>query len=160
MRLEHLTLDVGGGRTQKRHMVVHPGAVVGLPLLDDGRVVLIRNWRIAADQYMWELPAGTLEPDESDPDEAVRREVEEETGYRAGSVHKLLGFYPAPGVSTEYMHIYRCTDLVKTAQNLDDIERIEVHPMPMAEALAMMADGRIQDAKTIATLLWYERFGA
>jgi ADP-ribose pyrophosphatase len=153
-----LRITQADGREQVREVVVHPGAVVLLPVLDDGRVLLIRNRRATVDETLWELPAGTLEEGEA-PAASAARELIEETGYQAASVVKLTEFWATPGICTEKLHAYVARDLKEVGQDLDDGEEISIHPMTMAQALAMIKDGTIHDAKTIATLLFYERFG-
>jgi ADP-ribose pyrophosphatase len=139
-------------------VIVHPGAAVILPLLDDGSVVLIRNRRIATGQTLLELPAGTLEPPEP-PIECARRELEEETGYRAARLVELLRFYSAPGFCNELLHAFVATGLTPGRTALEAGEQIETEPQPFEDALRAIRDGRIIDAKTIATLLYYDRFG-
>ena len=146
------------GSEVHREFVVHPGAVVILGLLDgnaEGRqVVMIHNYRHAVERELLELPAGTLEPGE-EPLHCAVREFEEETGYRAAHIEPLAQFYVSPGILTERMHVYVATDLSEGCRNLDDGEHIRVEPMPLADAYARIADGAIQDAKTIAALLLY-----
>lgn len=146
----------GGGHV-RREVVVHPGAVVLLPLLDDGRIVLIRNHRFSVDRALWELPAGTLEPGEP-VERCAARELEEETGYRAGALAPLTAFYASPGITDERMHVFLATGLRPSAQDLDATERIEVFPTEVEEARAMIRDGRIEDGKTIAALLYWLAF--
>ncbi len=145
------------GSTLMREVVRHPGAVVVLPLLDDGRVCLVRNFRPAVGQTLVELPAGTLEPDE-DPLDTARRELAEETGYRAGRVEHLLSFYMSPGILDERMHVFVATGLTPGEQSLETGEQLEPLLLPLEEALAMARDGRIQDAKTLVALFYYRLF--
>lgn len=140
-----------------RQIVVHPGAVVILPLLADGRVVLIRNLRVAADAELIELPAGTLELGE-DPLASAHRELAEETGYRARSMELLTDFYSSPGIMTERMFLYLATDLEEGESALEHGEEIRTLPVAWPEALQMARDGRIRDAKTLVGLLYYEAF--
>lgn len=153
VRRKFLTPD---GRTHTRESVQHPGAVVVLPLLEDGRVCLIRNYRSAVDQTLIELPAGTLEPNE-DPLQTAARELEEETGFRAGVLEPLCQFFMSPGILNERMHAFLATELTPGPTRLEAGEQIETCLVPWSEALAMAEDGRIQDAKTIAVLFWYDR---
>ena len=147
--------DRGGRRP--REMVRHPGAVVMLPVLDDGRIGLIENYRIAVDETLIELPAGTREPDE-DPAETARRELIEETGYRAGKIELLSEFFMSPGILTERMSLYLATDLEAGPTSLEPGEEIRQLPTPLEEALAMARDGRIRDAKTLVALMYYACF--
>lgn len=151
--VRHMLPRRDGGFTA-REVVVHPGSVVILPVTDAGEVVLIRNERHTIGRTLLEIPAGTLEPGE-DPLACAAREVEEETGFQATSLEPLLAFWAAPGVSTERMHAFLATGLRPTAQRLDATERIEVHPTRPEEVLARIQDGTIQDAKTIATVLFW-----
>jgi ADP-ribose pyrophosphatase len=147
------------GQTHAREIVCHPGSVVLLPLLEDGRVVLIRNYRVAIDDWLVELPAGTLTRGE-EPLAAARRELAEETGYRARSLDLLCSFYPSPGILDERMHLFLATGLEPGPTELDSGEQIEPCPVAWPEALQMARDGRIRDAKTLTGLLYYEVFRA
>jgi ADP-ribose pyrophosphatase len=140
-----------------REVIVHPGAVVILPLLPDGKVMLINNRRHAIRQVLLELPAGTLGQDE-DPMNAAGRELQEETGLLAGRMVAMPSFYTSPGVLTEKMYPFIASNLEKSKAALEEGEEIEPFPVPLAEAMEMCGDGRIIDGKTIATLLLYERF--
>lgn len=146
------------GGVQRREVVQTRDSVVILPMLDERTVVMIRNYRFAVGQTLWELPAGTLEQGE-DPIRCAGRELIEETGYRADHLQRLLAFYPTPGICTEFMTCYRATGLTHVGQQLDETEQIEVHPLPLEEAYAMIRDGRIKDAKTIAGLLFEKGMG-
>ena len=144
------------GTPRQYEIVVHPGAVVVLPLLTPERCILIRNYRRAVGRELWELPAGTLDVAGEAPEHAAVREVEEETGYLAGSMKPLCEFYTSPGILTELIRAYVATDLTKTRQNLGATEEIRLELVNVEEALAMIRDGRIVDAKTIATLLRWD----
>ncbi|MCP3905222.1 MAG: NUDIX hydrolase [Planctomycetes bacterium] len=144
------------GRAVVREIVHHPGAVVIVPVLDDDRVVLIRNHRIAVDEVLWELPAGTMEPGE-EPAATAARELTEETGYAARHVTALTQFYTSPGFCDELLHVFVAEDLSFVGQDLDAGETIEVVELPRDETLAMIDDGRIRDGKTIAGLLQWQR---
>lgn len=146
------------GGVRRREIVVHPGAVVVLPMLDPQTIVMIRNQRIAVDRELWELPAGTLEPPPETPLSCAGRELIEETGYRAGRIEPLTQFYSSPGITDEAMHCFLATDLSLVGQDLDEGESITAHPMPLTRALEMVRSGEIQDAKTIATLLYFHCF--
>lgn len=150
-------VPVRGGDTAVREVVVHPGAVVVLPLLDDGRIVMIRNHRFAVEETLWELCAGTLEDGES-PLETAGRELVEETGYRAERIEPMTTFYTSPGICTERMHAYIATGLTQVGQDLEDTEKIEVEAVTRDRALDMIEQGEIRDGKTIATLLFYHAF--
>jgi ADP-ribose pyrophosphatase len=149
-----VTFEGQGGSEIVRDVIEHRGAAVILPLLDDGRVVLIRNVRHSVGKVLWELPAGTLEAGEA-PEACAAREVEEETGYRAGTLAPLTEFFASPGILNERMHGFLATDLVQTTQSLDHDEEIEVFPIPQWQVRDMIKDGHIEDAKTIALLLYW-----
>ncbi len=137
-----------------REIVVHPGAVLVLPLLTATEVVLIHNYRYAVDRELLELPAGTLDPGE-DPAACAARELEEETGYRAGRLEPMGEFYTTPGFTDERMWCFVAHELKRTAQCLDAGERIRPEVVPLTRAIEWIRDGRIVDGKTIALLLRY-----
>ena len=145
------------GGTMRREVVVPANAVVVLPMLDEKTVVLIRNERFAVGQTLWELPAGTLEAGE-DTALCAGRELLEETGYAAAEVTRLIDFYPSPGFCTELLTAFLARELVFRGQDLDETERITTEAVPLIESIQMVRDNRIRDAKTIATLLYYQTF--
>jgi ADP-ribose pyrophosphatase len=153
-RVDEKTVRTRSGSLRKRQMVVHPPAAVVLPLLDDGRVVLIRNRREVIDRELLELPAGKVDPGEDAAVCAVR-ELEEETGYRAGRMEPLCEFYPSPGILTEKLSAFVATELTKTQQSLEEGETITVVTMRMDEALGLVRDRHIEDGKTLITLMMY-----
>ena len=144
------------GQELMYEIIHHPGAVVILPMLTDKRCVMIRNFRPAVERELWELPAGTLDGPDEQPAAAARRELEEETGYRAGRLTPLCEFYSSPGILDELLRAYVATDLTKTKQDLEPTEQIRVEPVDFADALVMIRDGRIVDGKTIVTLLRWD----
>ena len=156
--VEVLTWTDAEGRQVCREVVRHPGAVLIVPRLDGDRLVMVRNFRVAVDDRLWELPAGTLETDEN-PQEAAARELEEETGYRPGRMRRLGEFYTSPGFCNELMRVFVAEDLRFVGQRLEPGEQIQVEIVARAEALAMIDDGRIRDGKTIAGLLMWARGG-
>jgi ADP-ribose pyrophosphatase len=156
LELHHLE-DTESGRRYKREVVIHPGAVVILGLLTNRQVLLIRNRRYAVGETLLELPAGTLEKNE-DPMNCAGRELLEETGYLAGRLKPIGTYFTSPGILSEKMYAYAAYDLQERKTALEEGEEIEVEPTAFGEALRMIGDGRIQDAKTIATLLMYDRY--
>ena len=150
-------VTAGDGRQRRRDVVLHPGAVVILPLLDEQTLVLIRNERVAVGQTLWEIPAGTLEAGES-PLTCAHRELIEETGYQARTMKPLLEMFPSPGILSEHMHVYLAQELELVGQSLDEGETITVHPTPLPKALEMMRQGEIRDGKTLTAILYYLRF--
>lgn len=149
-----LTFEGPDGAEIIRDVVEHPGAAVVLPQLNDGRIVLIRNLRRTVGKVLWELPAGTLEPNEA-PQLCAARELEEETGYRAGTITPLTEFFASPGILNERMYGFLATELEPTAQALDETEEIEVFAIPQWQVRDMLKDGHIEDGKTIALLLYW-----
>lgn len=152
------------GSTGRRDIVWHPGAVTILALDPEDRVLLVRQYRLAAGLALLELPAGTLDIDADgsieDPMVAAPRELEEETGYRAASWRRIGAFWTAPGFATELMHLYLATDLVPAhADRLgpDVDERLELEAIPWRDAVAMAERGDIVDAKSIVGLFWLAR---
>ena len=141
----------------KREFVIHPGAVVILPLLSDDEVILIRNERFVVNETLWELPAGTLEPNEN-PLDAAHRELIEEIGYQANVMDPLFDFYTTPGFCNEKIHAFAAKDLTLVGQNLDPDEKITAEVLKWGKVMTMIKDGTIHDSKTIATLLYYSQF--
>ena len=135
-----------------REIVVHPGAVCIVARPTPEEVILIRQYRHATGRELLELPAGTLH-DGEDPRECAIRELEEETGYRAATVIERARFWTTPGFTTEFMHLYEAAGLTKTEVHPDDDEVIAVEIVRRTEALQMIEDGRIQDAKSMLGLL-------
>ncbi len=152
--VERLRFTDDAGRPITRHIVRHPGAVVVLPVLDDGRLVMIRNHRVAVGDWLREFCAGKLEPGEA-PERSARRELEEETGHRAERMRALGTFFTSPGFADERMHAFEARGLTPVPQRLEAGERIEVEIVEVPIVEQMIRDGRIQDGKTIAAFaLW------
>jgi ADP-ribose pyrophosphatase len=140
----------------RRDVILHPGAVVILPILDDQNIVLLRNYRPVVEETLWEIPAGTLETGEPH-ESAARRELQEETGYTA-SHWEYRGFlYASPGVLNEKLHLFFASGLVAGPQQLEADEEIVPITVPRGDAIAMCLDGRIRDAKTITSILLWDR---
>ncbi len=140
------------GRTGTREVVEHAGAVAVVPVNEQGELFLVRQYRYAAGKALLEIPAGRVEPGE-DYAESARRELQEETGYTARKVEKLIKFYSTPGFTNEQIHIFLATGLVLKEQDLDEDEFIDVLKIPYARALDMIWTGEICDAKSIAGIL-------
>ncbi len=158
------TIERADGTRGTRDVVGHPGAVAVLALDDDGRLLLVRQWRIPAGRAMLEIPAGTLDVHDGvaeDPDLAARRELEEETGHRATAWRKLASFWTAPGFASELMHLYLATGIAGADGDdrltPDEDERLELRHVTLDEALAMLDGGGIADAKSILGVLWLDR---
>gem|GEM_PF-78997 len=146
---DNITLP--NGVTTGIDIIRHPGAAAMVPMLNKNTVLLIKQYRYAAGGFIWEIPAGTLNPGES-PLECAKRELVEETGYSADKLEKLTEIVPVPGYSDERIHIYLATGLVKAVQKLDKDEILNVHEINMNDALKMIAKGEIIDSKTISGL--------
>jgi ADP-ribose pyrophosphatase len=146
---ENVTLP--NGVTLDMDVIRHPGAAAIVPVMDDGTILLLRQYRHAVGGYIWEIPAGTRDPDE-DAMTCAKRELTEETGYKAQCIEKLGEITPLPAYSDERIHIYLATGLTRAAQELDDDELLSVHPVGLSKAMVMITDGEIVDAKTIASL--------
>ncbi len=156
--VEQVEYQLPSGEPMVRDVVRHPGAVVIVPILADGRVVLIRNYRIAVEQELVELPAGTLDRDEPLIDTA-RRELIEETGYRPGKLELLCELCMSPGILDEKMHVFVAHSLTVGEQALELGEQITTLPTTIEELDKMMVNGEIRDSKTISALLYYLRYG-
>ena len=143
------------GREADFEIVRHPGGAAVLPFLPDGRVILIRQFRPAIAQMVWEIPAGRLEPGEG-PEACGHREIIEEVGYRAGRLEKLGEMWTAVGFCDELLYLYAATELESVPRALEEDEYIDIVPMPFEEALGMALQGEIRDGKTqLALLLWH-----
>ncbi len=153
LRVDEVILP--NGKKATREIVEHPGAVAAVPLLND-KVILVRQFRKPVEEAICEIPAGKLEAGE-DPRQCMERELEEEIGYRAGKLEKLLSYYPSPGFSDEVIHIFSATDLEKTQQKLAQDEFLELVTLRFEEALRMIEEGTIKDSKTIIGLLLAEK---
>jgi ADP-ribose pyrophosphatase len=158
------TIERADGSRATRDVVGHPGAVSIVALDDDGRILLVRQWRIPAGRAMLEIPAGTLDVHDGvteDPEGAARRELEEETGHRATTWRHLSTFWTAPGFASELMHLYLATGIegVTGDDRLapDEDERLELEHLTIDEALGAIERGELTDAKTILGLLWLDR---
>ena len=158
------TVERTDGSRAEREVVGHPGAVAILAIDEADRVLMVRQYRAPAGRILLEIPAGTLDVNDSgaieDPDLAAPRELEEETGYRAGTLRLLASFWTAPGFATELMHLYLATDL-RPADDArlgpDEDERLELERVPLGDAIAAVERGEIADAKSILALLWLDR---
>jgi ADP-ribose pyrophosphatase len=141
-----------GGVRATREVVRHHGSVAVLAVQDDGRVFLVRQYRYAVDDALWELPAGRLDAGE-DPEAGAQRELQEEIGFRAGRMEKLAFFYTTPGFCDEAMHVFRGSQLVPSKAEADDDERIEIGAFTRDELRAMVANGAIREGKTLVAVL-------
>ncbi len=150
------SVRLADGSTAEREVVVHRGAVALLPMVDRDHVCLLKNYRYTVDRTLWEIPAGTIDAGES-PDATAPRELTEETGYIAGRVVRIADWLVSPGVMTERMYLYLCEDLEPGPTAHQPDERIEPVVVTWAEAVAMVDDGRIEDAKSMLSILLWDR---
>jgi ADP-ribose pyrophosphatase len=156
------TVRFPDGSTGQLEMLRHSGASAVVPFVDDPtgadpRVLLIRQFRHAADGFIWEVPAGRLDRGE-DPERCARRELEEETGMRAGSLKHLTTIYTTPGFTDERIHLFMAHRLQDGQQRREADEFMELHTLPWSRVMAMVQDGEIRDGKTLASLLFIESF--
>ncbi len=150
-------VELADGSRTTREVVSHPGAVAVVPMLDEKRVVMIRQYRHAAGRVVWELPAGTLGEGES-AEECARRELVEEVGYEAGELRRLFSTYLSPGYSSELIHLFVARGLRATSPRRERDERIEAAPLAVEEAVAMIERGEVQNAAAICGLLAVTRW--
>jgi ADP-ribose pyrophosphatase len=155
-KLQVDTIQLPSGRTAIREVVLHPGGVVALPVLDDGRLLLIRQFRYPLQKYILELPAGKLDHGLS-PRDTVALEIEEECGYRAAVIDLQFSFYTSPGISNEIIHFFVARGLTPVKQSLQEGEHITVEAVSLEECLSRIESGEIADGKTILGILWYRQ---
>ncbi len=147
-------VQLPNGKTTTRDVVDHPGAVAIVPILDDGRILLVKQYRYATGKELLEIPAGTLEAGEA-LDTCARRELREETGYTAGSMKRIISMYVAPGYSNELIHVFFATELKQGEKNTEEDEDITTEAYGCDELLDMIEKNTIEDAKTVAGVLSY-----
>jgi ADP-ribose pyrophosphatase len=155
--VRHDEVSEPGGVLAGRDIVVHPGSVVVMPVFPDGKILLIRQYRHTARDFLWELVAGRVDAGES-PIAAAHRELAEETGYAARRLKKLLQIFPSPGFVDEVMWIFAATGLTAGAARPEEDERIEARRFSLRQAERMIRNGTLRDAKSIAGILYYSRF--
>lgn len=155
------TVRFPNGTEGELEMIRHSGASAVVPLLEmpDGqaKIILIRQYRYAAEGYVYEVPAGRLDPGET-PEACAHRELKEETGYAAAVMTPLTTIFTTPGFTDEKIHLFLATGLVSGEAKLESDEVLDLHPVPMNDALEMIRSGAICDGKTISALLFAARF--
>ena len=147
------TVKLPNGKEATREWIRHPGAASVIPLLPDGRIVLVRQYRYPVQKVTLEVPAGKLDSPDEDPLDCAVRELKEETGYTAGKIEKLTMIATTVGFSNEKIYLYAAQDLSAGEQCPDEDEFINIVKVPLEEAVEMVGDGRIYDAKSIAAVL-------
>jgi ADP-ribose pyrophosphatase len=149
-------VSLPNGKTSTREWIKHPGAACMIPVLPDGKIALVKQYRYPVRAEMIELPAGKLDAGEI-PEVCARRELEEEIGYSTGKLTFVCNIHPAVGFASEKMWIYLAEDLTKTIENTDPDEFVELMPTLLEDAMNMVWEGIITDVKTIIGILWAER---
>jgi len=157
IHVDHDTVKFPDGSAGVLEMIRHPGAAAVVPMVDDPRdpdprVLLIRQFRHAADDFIWEVPAGTLDPDEA-PESCARRELMEEAGHRAGSLVRLTSIYTTPGFTDEVIHLFLASNLTRAEERREPDEFITVHQFRWTEIGAMIRRGAIRDGKSLCALM-------
>jgi ADP-ribose pyrophosphatase len=145
------------GKHATREYMDHPGAVAVIPFVDKDTIIMVRQYRHPVGRVTLEVPAGKLDKGEK-PMACVKRELQEETGYRAAEIIKLNSFWPTPAFANEVIHIYSATNLVPAKQNPDEDEFIDTVKVKYAQALKMVKNGKIKDSKTVIAILWHACF--
>ncbi|MDQ0188424.1 NUDIX hydrolase [Alicyclobacillus cycloheptanicus] len=154
IRVEQLTIQLPNGKTAKREVVRHPGAVAVLAAPAPDRLVFVEQFRKPTEEVLLEIPAGKLEPGE-DPAECARRELEEETGYVSTNVRPLYEFFTSPGFADEKLHLFVAEDLSTGAVHPDEDEFVNIVELTASEVQARLTSGQIRDAKTLIGVLWW-----
>lgn len=157
INLRRDTVQLPNGKTGKREVVEHQGAVAIVPLLENGDVVLVRQWRTAAGKALLEIPAGTRDKDGETLEACARRELVEEVHFAAGTMRALFAVFVAPGYSTEVIHVFLAEGLTPQDGKTDEDEFLDIVTLPLSEAIAKIETGEIADAKSVSGLLFVER---
>lgn len=156
------TVQFPNGNVGELEMLRHPGASAVLPFLDpvddpDPRVLLIRQYRHATGDFLWEIPAGRRDGDEA-PETTARRELQEETGYTASHVERLTSIWTTPGFTDEVIHLFLASGLTQGASALEADEVLDLHPTPWSKVLEMVHNGTITDTKSLNAILFVQSF--
>ncbi len=154
------TVQVPNGETEVWDFIAHKGAAACVPVLPDGRILMVKQYRNALDRFTLEIPAGGLKSPSEPTLIAAARELEEETGYRPGNMELLITIQTTVAFTNEKIDIYLATDLTKTKQNLDHDEFLKVEAYTLDELLGMIESGTLEDAKTISAILKYKVFAS
>ena len=157
LRVDDVVLP--SGKETVREVIEHNGAVAIVAMDIEKNILLVRQFRHATGKQLLEIPAGGIDSGET-PEETARREMQEETGYTPGKLERLGGFYSAPGYANEYLYLFLATDLAPARLIAEDTEEVKLVKMPLNDVVELIRNGEIQDAKSIAGLLYYLKFKA
>lgn len=149
-------IQLPDGKVVEWDLIKHVGAAAVIPIMDDGKIIMVRQYRNASDSYTLEIPAGTLDSKTEDPKDCAFRELEEETGYRTEALTYLYKFYSAIGFTDEIISIYVAKNLIKSEQNLDEDEYVDLEYYTLDQLVEMIFTGEIIDNKTISAILMYK----
>ncbi|MDD3995055.1 MAG: NUDIX hydrolase [Dehalococcoidales bacterium] len=152
VRVDEIRLP--GGRKSTREIIEHSDAVAVVPIDRNGNMILVKQYRRGAGKDLLEIPAGCVEPGEN-PEETVKRELQEEIGYLPNKITSMGGFYASPGYNTEYLYLYLATELAPAKLHAEDTDSIEVVPVPIKSITDYIKSGKICDAKSVAGILYY-----
>lgn len=152
------TVQVPNGNVAHWDFIGHKGAAGVLPVMDNGKILLVKQWRNALDRFTYEIPAGGLENPEEPMSSCAIRELEEETGYKAEEVEFLISIKTTVAFCNERIDIFLARNLIKTQQKLDEDENIEIYEFELNELIDMIKKGKIQDAKTVSAIFAYRVF--
>ena len=142
------------GKELGRSLIMHPGISVMVPILEVNRIILLKQYRYGAGRVLWEVPAGTISPGET-PLQCAKREIVEETGFKASRWKKLASCYTSPGYNTEVIHCFAASQLCESQASLEEDEVLEVEVIAVQEVKNMIKEGKIQDAKSLVALFSY-----
>lgn len=152
------SVKVPNGNIAKWDFIGHKGAAAVIPIMEDGKILLVKQWRNALDRFTLELPAGGLESVEEPMIDCAARELEEETGYKSEELEFLVSLRTTVAFCNERIDVFVARNLVKTSQHLDEDENIEIGFYEMSELLEMIRKGEMQDSKTVSAILAYQTF--
>ena len=152
------TIKVSNGNIVEWDFIGHKGAAAAIPVTDDGKIILVKQWRNSLDRFTYEIPAGGLEGEDEPMIEAAKRELEEETGYKSDDLEFLISLRTTVAFCNERIDVFVAKNLVKTKQNLDRDEEIEIKEFDKDELLSLIRSGEMQDSKTVSAILAYYSF--
>ena len=152
------TIKVSNGNIVEWDFIGHKGAAAAIPVTDDGKIILVKQWRNSLDRFTYEIPAGGLEGEDEPMLEAAKRELEEETGYKSDDLEFLISLRTTVAFCNERIDVFVARNLVKTKQNLDRDEEIEIREFDKEELFALIRSGEMQDSKTVSAILAYYSF--